>query len=154
LTYTRAKAAAPAEQERLLQQGFGALRTTYEAFVIYDLFNGVVKRFEERVGFDQLREVTLDRGVVEQVVDKLGALSRHIDAHLHSDAFATDKPTPEMLFEEIKAFEELRRKHKESKKATMSTAAKPVTKTAEASPKEKQSVSETLEPPITVSAVN
>lgn len=128
--YAKAKAAAPAEQERLLQQGFGALRTTYEAFVIYDLFNGVVKRFEERVGFDQLKEVILDRDVVEQVVDKLGALSRHIDAHLHSDAFATDKPTPEMLLEEIDAFEDLRKRHKESKKATMSAAAKPVAKPA------------------------
>jgi energy-coupling factor transporter ATP-binding protein EcfA2 len=142
--YSKAKAALPAEQERLLQQGFGALRTTYEAFVIYDLFNGVVKRFEERVGFDQLKEVTLQRDVIDQVVDKLSALSRHIDAHLHSDAFAADKPTPEMLLEEINAFEDLRKKHKDSRKPTMSATVKPVTKVAETSPKE--SVSDSSQP--------
>jgi energy-coupling factor transporter ATP-binding protein EcfA2 len=139
----KAKHAPPAEQERLLQQGFGALRTTYEAFVIYDLFNGVVKRFEERVGFDQLKEVILDREVVEQVVEKLGTLSRHIDAHLHSDAFASDKPTPQMLVEEINAFEGLRKRHKESKKAaaattaatTLTAAGKPAAKAAPASEK-------------------
>jgi hypothetical protein len=74
-----------------LQQGFGALRTTYEAFIIYDLFNEVVKRFEERVSFDRLKEVSLDREVVEQVVENLGTLSRYIDAHLHSDIFAEEK---------------------------------------------------------------
>jgi len=121
--YMKAKGAAPAEQERVLQQGFGALRTTYEAFVIYDLFNGVVKRFEERVGFDQLKEVTLDRDVVEKVVEKLGTLSRHINAHLHSDTFAADKPTPELLLEEINEFEALRKKHKECKKAAAASVA-------------------------------
>jgi hypothetical protein len=116
--YAQAKNASPAEQEHLLQQGFGALRTTHEAFVIYDLFNGVVKRFEERVGFDQLKDVVLDHAVVEQVVEKLGALSRYIDAHLHSDIFAAGKPTPQKLLEEINAFEELRKRHRDSKRAT------------------------------------
>ena len=110
-----AKNAPPAAQQQSLQQGFGALRTSYEAFVIYDLFNDVVKRFEERISFDRLREVSLDKEVVEQVVGKLGTLSRYIDAHLHSDIFS-EKPTPEMLLEEIIAFEEIRKKHKNSKK--------------------------------------
>jgi ABC-type Mn2+/Zn2+ transport system ATPase subunit len=126
--YAAAKNAKPAERDRTLQQGFGALRTSYEAFIIYGLFNGVVKRFEERVSFDSLKEVNLDRDVVEQVVEKLGALSRHIDAHLHSDIYAAEKPTPEMLLEEINAFEELRKQHKNSKKAVAATPSKAVPK--------------------------
>jgi predicted glycoside hydrolase/deacetylase ChbG (UPF0249 family) len=86
-------------------------------------------RFEERVSFDRLKEVSLDRDVVEQVVEKLGALSRYIDAHLHSDIFAVEKPTPEKLLEEINAFEDLRKQHKDSKKAVAATPAKAVPKT-------------------------
>lgn len=134
--YEKARSAAPEEQERLLQQGFGALRSTYEAFVIYGLFNGVVKRFEERVGFDQLKGVTLDRDVIEKVVDKLGALSRHIDAHLHSDAFGTEKPTPDVLLEEIATFEELQNKHKQSQKAVVQVTAMPAAKASSKQPEE------------------
>jgi hypothetical protein len=47
----------PAEQQKLLQQGFGALRTSYEALIIFEIFNGVVSRFEERISFDRLRDV-------------------------------------------------------------------------------------------------
>jgi predicted glycoside hydrolase/deacetylase ChbG (UPF0249 family) len=113
-----------------------------------------VKRFEERVGFDQLKEVTLDRDVVEQVVDKLGALSRHIDAHLHSDAFTANKPTPEMLLEEIDAYDDLRKRHKESKKAAVSAAAKPVAKPAAESLGELGESVPDVSQPGTVSPVN
>lgn len=138
--YAQAKAEPPAERERTLQQGFGALRTSYEAFVIYDLFNEVVKRFEERVSFDRLKEVILDREIVEEVAEKLGALSRHIDAHLHSDVFAADKPTPETLLEEIEAFEKLRTRQRENRKgaAFKSASAVPKAKAASAAGAEGQ----------------
>jgi hypothetical protein len=80
--------------------------------VIYGLFGGVVERFEERIGFDKLKSVVLDEGIVKSVAEKLGALSRYIDAHLHSDAFAGAKPTPEALLAEIEEFEKIRKEHK------------------------------------------
>ena len=120
--YSKAKSAPPADEERLLQQGFGALRTTYEAFVIYDLFNEVVKRFEERVSFDRLRDVILNQSIVEEVADKLGKLSRYIDAHLHSDNYAAERPTPATLLDEINAFETLRKKHKAMKSSVAANA--------------------------------
>jgi hypothetical protein len=40
-------------------------------------------------------------------------LSGYIDAHSHSDALATVKPTPAILFEEINAFEKIRRRQQE-----------------------------------------
>ena len=94
------------------------------------MFNEVVKRFEERVSFDRLRDVSLVKDVVEQVVEKLGALSRYIDAHLHSDAFAAEKPTPEMLLEEIDVFEEIRKKHRNSRKFVTTTPAKSIPEVA------------------------
>ncbi len=126
--YNAAKNAPPAEQERALQQGFGALRTSYEAFIIYDLFNEVVKRFEERVSFERLRDVSIDNATVDSVVEKLSLLSRYIDAHLHSDAFSSEKATPELLLQEITAFEELRRNTRERRKSSPPVAAGPTSK--------------------------
>ena len=141
--YATAKNAPPAEQERALQQGFGALRTSYEAFIIYDLFNEVVKRFDERVSFERLRDVSIDNATVDCVVEKLSLLSRYIDAHLHSDAFSSEKPTPELLLQEITAFEELRRNTRERRKSSRPAAgktSKPRTKAAGAATPEVEAV--------------
>jgi AAA domain len=115
--YAKARSASPQEQQSCLEQGFGALRTSYEAFVIFDLFAGVVERWSERIKYDQLTEATLEREVVDLVVEKLGHLSRYIVAHLHSDAFVGEKPTPADLFAEIEIYESLKAKHKQMKKA-------------------------------------
>lgn len=115
--YTKAKNAAPAEQEAFLKQGFGALRSSYEAFVVYELFNAVVMRFEERVSFDRLKNVCVEQDIVDEVVEKMGVLSRYIEGHLHSDNYASEKPTPELLRQEIEGFESLRNKLKGRKKA-------------------------------------
>ncbi len=108
--YKRAKDASPAEQERLLRDGFGALRTAYEAFIIFDLFKGVVIRFEERISFLRLKEIQWDQSIANEVVEKCEHLSRYIEGHLHSDALGAKKPTPEMLMSEIEAFDFLRKR--------------------------------------------
>lgn len=114
--YEKAKDASPEEQEVLLKQGFGALRTNYEYFVIFNLFNSVVKRFEERVSIERLKEVVINDEIVQEVILKTGNVSRYIDAHLHSDGFAANKPTPKTLLDEIESFNKLVNKHKELKK--------------------------------------
>lgn len=114
--YTKAKAAFGEEQQWLLQQGFGALRSSYEAFVIFNLFDGVVHRFDERISFGRLADVTLDPGIVQEVIAKMESLSRYIDAHLHSDRYAAEKPSPAALLSEIDNFENLRKKHGQLKK--------------------------------------
>jgi hypothetical protein len=123
--YREAKDAAPEKQEDLLKHGFGALRSSYEAFVIYGLFNEVVRRFEERVSFDRLKDVRVDQDIVDEVVGKMGVLSRYIEAHLHSDNYAGEKPTPELLLQEIEAFDALRKKQAERKKASTVSGAEP-----------------------------
>ena len=105
------------EQQRLLREGFGALRTCYEAFVMYDLFNGVVVRFEERTHVDQLSKVVIDPGIRDTAVEKMGLMSRYIEGHLHSDAYVAQKPSPDMLLKEITDFEELKQRHREFKKS-------------------------------------
>lgn len=118
--YSKAKYAEPADQQPLLQHGFGALRTSYEALVIFELFNGVVARFQERISFDKLNGICLERDIVNEIVERMGSLSRHIIAHLHSDAMTPIKPTPELLFQEIEAFEALKKRIKNAKKEVTS----------------------------------
>jgi len=108
--YLKAKDAPAAEQEALLGQGFGALRTAYEAFIIFDLFEGVVRRFEERVSPGRLKSIAWDESIAEEVDDSYGRISRYIEGHLHSDAFAAKKPTCKLLIREIEAFDALRKK--------------------------------------------
>ena len=111
--YQQAKGASAAEQEALLRDGFGALRTNYEAFIIFDLFGEVVIRFEERVSFGRLKNIVWDKSITDEVVTRCELLSRYIEGHLHSDAFAAAKPTCETLMSEIESFESLKRKLKD-----------------------------------------
>ena len=115
--YSAALPMSPAQQQSALQQGFAALRTSYEALVIFELFNGVVQRFEERISFGALKDLEIDHSLVSQIIAHMEALSRHIEGHLHSDRYSAAKPTPEELFQEIEAFEEIKKKHAELKKA-------------------------------------
>jgi AAA domain len=110
--YQQAKGASAAEQEALLRDGFGALRTNYEAFIIFDLFDEVVMRFDERVSFGRLKNIVWDKSISDEVVTRCEQLSRYIEGHLHSDAFAATKPTCEMLIREIEYFEALKKRLK------------------------------------------
>jgi wobble nucleotide-excising tRNase len=110
--YQQAKGASVAEQEALLQEGFGALRTTYEAFIIFDLFGGVVMRFDERVSVGRLKDIVWDKSIADEVVAKYELLSKYIEGHLHSDAFADQKSKLDILQSEIEHFEALRKKLK------------------------------------------
>ncbi len=112
----KAKDAPPEEQETALRNGFGALRTCYEAFVIFNLFSGAVRRFQETVSVGRLENILWDSEIVDEVVAASGRLSRHIEAHSHSDLHGGVKPTPRLLQDEIEAFEALRRKNKARRK--------------------------------------
>lgn len=110
--WEKARTAAPSDQEYLLKQGFGALRTTYETFVIHTLFNEVVKRFDERISFGRLRDIRLTPDILKKVDEKCALLSRYIEGHSHSDQYSEKKPTPDLLKAEIDAYIELTKEHK------------------------------------------
>jgi hypothetical protein len=120
--WKRAKAAAPSDQERFLKNGFAALRTCYEALVIYDLFNGVVERFQERTRIDLLDKVVVDKTFFDRVRKKHAMLSRYMEGHLHSDAFAAKKPTPEALRLEIDEFNAFKGQVKAARKSADAVA--------------------------------
>jgi hypothetical protein len=115
--YARAKDAAASEQEALLRDGFGALRTCYEAFIIFELFNGVVMRFDERISPGSLRGIVWDERIVRDVIDGHERLSQYIEGHLHSDALGAQKPEPSMLLGEVEAFDQLKRRLKDLREA-------------------------------------
>lgn len=119
--YQKAKITeAPDVQEALLRQGFGYLRSTYEAFIIHDLLEEVVLRFDLRVSIRRLKNIVWDQSIIDDVIAKCTYLSRFIDAHLQSDLFTTQKPTPLMLKAEIDFFQGLQKKLKALKKASNS----------------------------------
>ncbi len=112
----QAKVAHGLEQQYLLSSGFGHLRTCYEVLVIYDLFGGVVRRFEDRVRMGALKSLIWDKDIVDDIYEGFERLSRYIDAHSHSDPMAVPA-NPEMLQKEISLFISLQTKIKQLKKA-------------------------------------
>jgi len=113
--YERAKDAPAGEQESILHDGFGALRTCYEAFIIFDMFEEVVMRFSERISFGRLKEIRWDGNLTTEVIESCERLSTLIEGHLHSDTFGAIKPKPETLLNEIQHFEALRLRLKQLK---------------------------------------
>jgi hypothetical protein len=114
--FEKAKSASAEDQEKYLKEGFGALRTSYEAFIVFDMFNEVVMRFNERISFGRLEGIVWSDEISEFVIKKCETLSRYIEGHLHSDAFAAKKPTLDLLKQEINDFENIQRQLKELKK--------------------------------------
>ncbi len=108
-------AASPEESKLFLQQGFNALRATYEAFVIYKLFEGTIRRFDRHIKIGNLKNVCLTTEILEKVVDKFGYLSGFTGGHLSSN-FQMQTPKPEILQNEIEDFQKLQKELKELKK--------------------------------------
>jgi energy-coupling factor transporter ATP-binding protein EcfA2 len=106
----------PAEREHLIKSAFTELRTCYEVLVINDLFNNVVQRFNDRVSVDSLKGVYFDDVLVDELRDNFSQCCRYMEGHTHSDKYAYQKPTVEHLNAEIKRYEQIKIKTKESKK--------------------------------------
>lgn len=107
-----AKAAAPELREQYLKNGFAALRTSYEAMVVFTLFNGAVQRFEERVSVDSLAKIRFDDTIREELLDSFYQCCRYMEGHLHSNKYQYVKPTNDNLQEEIRRFDALNGKAK------------------------------------------
>jgi hypothetical protein len=86
--YNQAKTSGPEVREEKLRNGFAALRTSYEALVVFDFFSGVVQRFNERVSIDSMRSITFDNEIKDEIIDSFEQCCRHMEGHLHSDRYA------------------------------------------------------------------
>ncbi len=100
----KANKSGPQEREDHLKNGFAALRTSYEALVVFELFKGVVQRFNERVSIDSLPKVNFDTEIRDTLLDGFYNCCRHMEGHIHSDKYASAKPSPEALQTEIQRF--------------------------------------------------
>jgi hypothetical protein len=114
--YNRSREAPPEIQLAIVRDGFGKLRTSYEALIIFDVLKGVVMRFEERISFMNLGNMVWDQNLVDQIILKCELCSRYIEGHLHSDAYSAELPTPELLFHEIEEFNKIRKNIRDLKR--------------------------------------
>lgn len=114
--YDEAKKAPPQIREDKIKNGFASLRTSYEAMVVFGLFNGVVQRFDERVSVDSLGDVVFNDEIKGKVLDSFYQCCRYMEGHLHSNKYAYKKPSLDNLNEEIQRFNEVSKVIKEIKK--------------------------------------
>jgi len=113
---------APDHREHLVKAGFTALRTCYEALVIFELFQGVVQRFNERVSVDSLKNVFFDEVLINELLDSFAQCCRYMEGHTHSDLYSYEKPEVNNLREEIQRYDAIRNKIKKYKKQAVQTA--------------------------------
>ena len=100
---------------RAIKDGLGSLRSSYESFIIKDVFDGVVERFNSRIRHTEVVKVHAPKDVLQFVHDKLSLLSGYTTAHLLLDS-TTLKLTPELLDCEIKEYEKFRADFRKDKK--------------------------------------
>ena len=125
--YVEAKKLGPELREDKIKNGFAALRTSYESLVIFDLFKGVVQRFNERVSVDSLSSVYFTTEIRDELLDSFYQCCRYMEGHLHSDKYAYKKPILENLNEEILRFNVIKKKISYLSKTTNKTLLTKVT---------------------------
>lgn len=117
--YNKALSATSAqEREDFIKAGFGALRSSYESFVIFELFEGVVQRFTDRVSIMALKNVIFTNDLKNEIIDNFEKCCGFMEGHSHSDNYASVKPQPKDLIEQIEVFNALKKNLKDSKPKT------------------------------------
>jgi len=111
-----AKDTEPEIREAFIKSGFAALRSSYEAFVIFELFCGAVKRFDDRVSIDSLKGLHFEDSIVNEIMSNFKLCCRYMEGHLHSDKYLAAKPQLKHLQEEADRFDTLRPKLDKIKK--------------------------------------
>ena len=114
--YKLAKDAGPEEREKHIRSGFAALRTCYETFVIYDVFKNIVQRFNDRVSVMSLSSVCFDDDIVKETIVNFEKCCTYMEGHTHSDKYSANKPDAKLLFTEMEAYNELKKKYKKVRK--------------------------------------
>ncbi|MDD5322085.1 MAG: AAA family ATPase [Methylococcales bacterium] len=108
--YDEATKLGPEQREDKIKNGFAALRTSYESLVVFDLFKGVVQRFNERVSVDSLSNVFFTTDIRDDLLNSFYQCCRYMEGHSHSDKYAYKKPTLENLNDEILRFNAIKNK--------------------------------------------
>lgn len=80
-----------------IRNGAGALRKTIEEIVIRDIFKGAVARWDEQVKLGNLKGIVWSDEVADEIQELQAEISRLIEGHSNSDAFAGGMPEPSEL---------------------------------------------------------
>ena len=115
---SKAKSAGnPREKRLFLQSGFSSLRTSYEAFFVAKVLDGVVTRFNRRIKYHAIDKIYAPKKYLDQISRKLKYLSRNILAHLQADNDAS-VITFDMLEQEINKYQDMYDCYKREKRQT------------------------------------
>lgn len=102
-------------QRDALEKSCGSLRTAYEDFIQKRLFNNVVRRWRENITFT-LNQVYFDEAIALRIHERMAALSRHIDAHSHSEDFHEVPLTSELVRDELNLFDQIKSDYNKARK--------------------------------------
>lgn len=119
-----AKALAGEEQRDALEKACGSLRTAYEDFIQKKLFGNVVRRWRENITFT-LDKVFFDEGIAGRINERMGLLSRYIDAHSHSPEFHEVPLTVEIVGDELVKLDAIKSDYSKAYKAWDSAKSAP-----------------------------
>ena len=105
----------PRDAFRATKDGLGALRASYEAFIVRVVFDGIVERFSRRVRQSEIHNVHAPKESLHFISNKMGELSGYITGHLQVDA-STTEINHAMLEKEIGVYEKFSTDFKKDKK--------------------------------------
>lgn len=111
-------------QRDALEKACGSLRTAYEDFIQKKLFNNVVRRWRENITFT-LDQVFFDESIAARVHERMGVLSRFIDAHSHSPEFHEVPLTVNVVASELTLFDGIKSDYNKARKEWEKAKAKP-----------------------------
>lgn len=110
----------PRDKARAVRDGMSSLRSSYEAFILLELFAGTVTRFDKQINHSKFEHAFVPPAFVEIVCKKLKYLSGFVEAHLHSDRSVGAQSSPEFLSQEIREFQEMKGRYRTEKKQAAS----------------------------------
>lgn len=119
-----AKALASDAQRDALEKACGSLRTAYEDFIQKKLFNNVVRRWRENIPFT-LDQVFFDESIAARVHERMGVLSRFIDAHSHSPEFHEVPLTVDAITSELAQLDNIKSDYSRARKEWEKAKPKP-----------------------------
>ncbi len=90
--FAQAKKANGQQQIDKIRAGAAALRNTLEEIVIRDLFKGAVQRWDEQVKLSSVTSINWSNEIADEISALQGDISRLIEAHSTSDAYAGGMP--------------------------------------------------------------
>jgi energy-coupling factor transporter ATP-binding protein EcfA2 len=108
---TEAKHLTGDSQKDKLVLGCGALRAAYEHLIQEQIFNDVVKRWREPIRATSLSQVYFNPEINDSIVEHFEKLSQYVDSHFHSREFQEAPLTTDFLEEEIRTFQEIKKKY-------------------------------------------